>query len=110
MRAELPGSVASAPYPAMLAAAGFELVHDEVLTLVLDPPLDGPARAFAARHLGNVRERLGDPTDPADLAVLERLADEHGPDSLAHRDDVGLRVTRQLYLARARPAPGPASS
>jgi trans-aconitate methyltransferase len=109
MRAQLPGAVASAPYPAMLAAAGFEVVHDEILTLVLDPPLDRAGRQFAARHLGNVRERLGDPADWADVAVLDRLADENAPDSLAHRDDVGLRVTRQLYVARRGTAPGPAS-
>jgi SAM-dependent methyltransferase len=104
MRAALPDAVPSAPYPAMLAAAGFEVVHDEVLTLALDPPLDEPGRAFAIRHLHNARERMSDPVDAADLAALDRLADETVPDSVAHRDDIGLRVTRHLFVARARPA------
>ena len=60
MRADLPDATTSADYPTMLRRAGFELVADEVLNVVVDAPLDDRARRFAHRHLVRTRELLGD--------------------------------------------------
>ncbi len=100
MRAELPGATRSDPYPAMMAAAGFELVVDEVLAATIDAPLDAGARRFARRQVHAARTRLADQLDPADLAVLDELLDDDGEQSVMRRDDVRLRASRHLYLAR----------
>jgi len=97
MRAELPGARPSDPYPEMLAAAGFEVVVDDVLTIELDPPLDGPARQHAQRHVDRTLEGLREHAAAEDLAVIEPLAG----DGILRRDDVGLRATRHLYVGVA---------
>lgn len=97
MRAELPGSRPSDPYPAMLAAAGFEVVANDVLTVELDAPLDGPARQLAQRHVDRTVEGQRDRAAAADIAAIESLTG----DGILRRDDVGLRVSRHLYVAVA---------
>jgi SAM-dependent methyltransferase len=100
MRAELPGAAVSDDYPAMLAAAGFEVLVDEVPTVALDPPLDERARRFAHQQIQRIPTQLADHADPADLAALDPLLDEHSEQSILRRDDTLVRATRHLYLAR----------
>ena len=102
MRASLPGATESADYPAMLAAAGFELLVDQPVTQREDLPLgDTAGRRFAQRQLRGACERLDGVGDPADLAVLRRLADPDAPDGILHRPDAVLWATRRLLVARA---------
>jgi SAM-dependent methyltransferase len=98
MRAELPDARESDPYPAMLDAAGFDVVVDDVLTVAVDAPLDGRARQFAQRHVDRMRTALESHAEPADLAALDALAADDG---IARRDDVALRATRHLFVAVA---------
>jgi SAM-dependent methyltransferase len=102
MRSDLAGAITSTDYPAMLAAAGFELVVDEVLTVVLDPPLDDRARRFASHHVGRMRVQLADHADPDDLAALDTLVDKEHAGGVLLPEDAGLRASRHLYVARPR--------
>jgi SAM-dependent methyltransferase len=99
MRAELPGSTTSTEYAAMLDNAGFELVAERVLRLVLDAPLDTLARRFAHEHLQRMRTRLARHADPADLEALDLLIDEHTAESIMRRNDARLCTSRRLYVA-----------
>jgi SAM-dependent methyltransferase len=101
MRASLPAATVSAEYPAMLADAGLELVADEVLTLVLDAPLDARTSRFAHRHLTQMRAQLADHADATDLAALDLLIAEHSDESMLRADDLQLSATRHLYVARS---------
>ncbi|MGH9116889.1 MAG: class I SAM-dependent methyltransferase [Acidimicrobiales bacterium] len=107
MRADLPGATTSADYPAMLAAAGFDLMADEVLRLVLDAPLDARARRFAHGHLLRARAQLGPYAVAADLEALDVLIDETAEEGILRRDDALLCASRHLYLARAVPGASP---
>lgn len=105
MRAELPDAMTSADYPGMLAEAGFELLVDDVLTVVVEPPLDVEARRFAHDHLVRTRQMLDGLADAADLEALDTLVDEHADGGVLRRDDVEVRASRRLYLARAAGEP-----
>jgi trans-aconitate methyltransferase len=98
MRAELPGSTPSADYSAMLAEAGFEVLVDEVLRTVVDPPLDDRARRFARQQLEGAQTRLVSHADPADLAALDALLDESDPEVLG-RAGARLSAARRLYVS-----------
>ena len=100
MRAGLPGATASAAYGEMLEAAGFDVLSDEALTLVLDAP-DARARRFAHRHLVGTQARLADYADAADLEALDPLIDEDADDGILRRPDARLTASRHLYVARA---------
>ena len=101
MRADLPGTTASDDYPTMLASAGFEVVVDEMLAIVIDAPLAAPARELARRHLAGTRARLAGHADQADLAALDDLLDDSSAHSISKRDDITMRLSRHLYIARA---------
>ena len=98
MRAQLPGSRHSGDYSGMLAAAGFEVVVDRILTVTLEPPLDPRAEAFARQQLSRTQTQLADHADPADLRALDRLVDEGS-------DGAALRVVASRRLLVATPAP-----
>jgi SAM-dependent methyltransferase len=98
MRAGLPGATPSAGYAEMIAAAGFELVVDQVLTLELDAPWDERTRRFARQHLVRMQAQFEGLADAADLQALDTLIDEHT--GLLARDDGRLRATRHLLIAR----------
>lgn len=103
MRTAVPGAIPSADYPTMLEETGFELVAEEVLTLVLDPPLDAQARRFAHEDLLRTRAQLSAQADAADLGALDVLADENADPSIPGRGDAGLWASRHLYVAQAVP-------
>jgi SAM-dependent methyltransferase len=101
MRADLPGATTSADYQTMLESAGFELVADDVLTLVLDAPLDAQARRFAHESLLRTRAQLGPYASSTDLEALDLLIDENAEDGMLRRDDVQVRAARHLYVGMA---------
>ena len=101
MRADLPDTTASDDYPTMLAAAGFEVVVDEMLATEINAPLDARARELAQRHLEGTRSRLAGHADHADLAALDELLDESSEHGISKRDDITMRLSRHLYIARA---------
>jgi SAM-dependent methyltransferase len=100
MRADLPGSTPSADYPEMLVEAGFDVLVDEVLRVVLDAPLGDQARRFARRQLEGAQARLSSYADEADLAALDVLLDD-GETGILHRADARLSASRRLCVAVA---------
>jgi SAM-dependent methyltransferase len=101
MRADLPGATTSADYPVMLEGAGLEVVADELLTLVLHPPLDVPARRFASEYLRRTQEQLAPYAGDADLDALGGLIGKSDHDGGLRGDDVRLHAARRLYVGRA---------
>jgi SAM-dependent methyltransferase len=97
MRAALPDAASSADYPSMLGDADLDVVADEVLTLDLDAPLDGPARRFAHEHLTHARTQLDGHADPADLAALDELLAA----GFERSDDLSLHASCHFYVSRA---------
>ena len=96
MRAGLPDATESADHAAMLGAAGFSVVSDEVLALEVDPRLDEPSRRFVVGQLVGTSQRLADHLTPEDTAAVARLADDPtGVDMGAVR----LCVSRRVLLA-----------
>jgi SAM-dependent methyltransferase len=97
MRAGLPGVTTSVEYPAMLEAAGFDVVADAVLTLDLDAPLDAAVRRFTREYLTRMQAQLARHAEPADLEALGMLVDELADDTIAG-DNAMLRASRHLYV------------
>lgn len=97
------GATTSADYPTMLGEAGFELVADDVLTLVVNAPLGAQARRFAYQSLLRMRGQLGRHATVADLEALDVLIDENADEGIMRRDDAQLRVTRHLHIGMPLP-------
>jgi SAM-dependent methyltransferase len=95
MRADLPGAAPSPGLHAALEEAGFELVADETLELVLESPLDAPAVRFAKATLERTRAQLEPHVDAADLSALDGLVH----DDVLKRDGTELRAIRRLSVA-----------
>ena len=96
MRADLTGATPSAAYPEMLEEAGFEVLANELLTLVFAAPLDDHVRRFAHTQLLKTRAQLERYADEADVAALLARSDE----GAVSRADAQVRATRNLYVAR----------
>lgn len=65
--------------------------------------LDGnttTARTYARTVLSKLREGLGNSLSADDLATLDRLCADHGPDSLSTRNDLRVRGNRTAWAAR----------
>lgn len=101
MRAGLPDTKPTGEYPAMLAAAGFEVLVDRVIAVTLNPPLDDRARKVALGHLQLLREHVQPHADPADVEALGPLVDPDDPGAITRRPDALLRGSRRLLVARA---------
>jgi SAM-dependent methyltransferase len=91
-RHEHPMGVVEAPrsWPELLAEAGLTGVTNRSFLLDRPAPLDQPNRRQLQRHLRREREVIGDRAGGADLARLDRLAADGGPESVLHRPDVFL--------------------
>ncbi|WP_428950112.1 class I SAM-dependent methyltransferase [Streptomyces sp. cg35] len=93
-----------ADWGTLLAAAGLgvEYEHTEHLRLDASTPLPASAGLYAHRVLHRIRGAVEGRVDAADLAALDTLLDG-GAQDVRHRDDLVVRSTRQLWIAR-RPA------
>jgi SAM-dependent methyltransferase len=100
MRDDLPGSVASIELPAMVAAAGFDVVVDRVAEQRFDPPLPDKARRVVLGQFSGMRDRLQPYLPAADLQALDILADPEDPRGVARRADLFLDVSRRVVIAR----------
>jgi SAM-dependent methyltransferase len=96
MRGGLPGARPSTGYPDLLAAAGLELLVDEVLADTIGPPLDATARRFGAEQIAQTRTELADIADLGDLDALQSLVD----DGVLDGEHAVLQASRRLYIAR----------
>ncbi len=104
MRHGLADAVQSSDVPAMVAAAGFEIVGQRVARERLDPPLSDDARRVAHGELLRSRTQFGDRLDADDLHTLDILCDEDDPRGAMHRADLFMAASRQVVIAR--PAAG----
>ncbi|MBL1289145.1 class I SAM-dependent methyltransferase [Streptomyces sp. For3] len=91
-----------ADWGALLAAAGLTVEEERTELLELRAPLPAGTGEYAHLVLGRIHGALDGRADPADLAALSTLLDG-GPADVRHRDDLVVRSTRQLWVAR-RPA------
>jgi SAM-dependent methyltransferase len=105
MRASLPDSTPSAGYPAMLEAAGFELVVDRVAHVRLAPLLSMEARQVLLGRLRRIGELFGERLAEQDRAALAVLIDEDHPLGIMRRPDVFLDASRHIYIGRAAALP-----
>lgn len=101
MRADLPDSTPSTGYPAMLEAAGFELLVDRVAHVRLAPPLPREGRRFVLGRLRRMREVFGEHLEEGDRDALDVLIDEDNPLGIMRRPDAYLDASRHVYIARA---------
>jgi len=85
---------------ARLRQAGFTVEQDRTFTIDLTPPLPAATGRYAHASLRRARTALDGRISAADLATLDALLDEDGPQSVTRRNDLRLRATRTLLLAR----------
>jgi SAM-dependent methyltransferase len=102
--AELPHL--GADWSARLSAAGFTVIGERVFSIDLKPPLSPAATRYACRWFARLRTGVAPKLADDDRDALDRLLDDDEPGSLRSRDDLHLRGTRTLTLAR-RPAHPP---
>ncbi|MEU5715255.1 class I SAM-dependent methyltransferase [Streptomyces sp. NPDC020403] len=93
-----------ADWGVLLSSAGFTVERERTERLELHPPLPVGAGRYAHLVLGRIRAALDGRADPADLVALGTLLGG-GPQDVRHRDDLVVRSTRRLWVAR-RPADG----
>jgi len=86
-------------WPVRLAAAGFALESERRFEITLQPPPDSPMAACVIRYamvtFCRARHGLQDKLSAADIAELDALAP-----ALPARDDLTVRTTRTVWLAR----------
>lgn len=83
-----------------LRRAGFVVEQDRTFTIDLTPPLPAATGRYAHASLRRARTRLEGRISDADLATLDALLDEDGPESVLRRHDLRVRATRTFLLAR----------
>jgi SAM-dependent methyltransferase len=87
--------------PAIIEAAGFELVANRKVEVHLHPPLSEDARRVGLGHLRWVHELVEERLDAQDHETVDVLMDEDAPLGIMRRQDAFLDVSRQIYVARA---------
>ncbi|MFD3559886.1 class I SAM-dependent methyltransferase [Streptomyces sp. NPDC058686] len=88
-----------ADWGALLASTGFTLEDERTENLGLRPAPGGSAGLYAHGTLSRIRGALDGRIEPADLEALDTLLNA-GPADVRHRDDLVVRSTRQLWIAR----------
>ena len=83
-----------------LADAGWHVVAERDFRVDLRPPGHSQAGRYARAWFSRQAHRLTDLLAPADGATLAALLDEAGPYSLLSRQDLHIRGTRTVILAR----------
>jgi SAM-dependent methyltransferase len=88
-----------------LRRAGFDVVGERDFAIDLTPPLPAAAGRYAQASLRRLRSGVDGQLDAGDLAALDALIDDDGPDGVLHRTDLTVRTTRTVYMAeRSRAA------
>ncbi|WP_441247324.1 class I SAM-dependent methyltransferase [Kitasatospora sp. McL0602] len=83
-----------------LTEAGFTLTAERHFTIGLSQPLPEATGRYAQARMLRLRSALDGRLGADDLAVLDRLADEHDPQGVLHRTDLTVRTDRWAWLAR----------
>ena len=82
------------------AQAGFTIEAERTFAIDLRAPLPAAAGRYAQASLGRLRSSLDGRISAGDLATLGMLLDGDGPGSLLRRDDLTVRTTRTVWVAR----------
>ena len=88
-----------ADWGALITAAGFVVEDEQTERLDLGAPLPVDLGRYAYVVLSRIRGAVEERVDAADLAALDALLDD-GPQGVRRRDDLRVRSTRQLWIAR----------
>ncbi|MGH3496612.1 MAG: class I SAM-dependent methyltransferase [Nocardioidaceae bacterium] len=83
-----------------LEAAGFGVLSERAFAIELDPPHSPATARYARAWLRRLMSGLADRLSHDDLDVLATLVDGDGPQSLSERDDLQVRGSRTVTLAR----------
>jgi SAM-dependent methyltransferase len=83
-----------------LSQAGFTIEAERPFVIELTPPLPVSAGRYAQASLRRIRSSLDGRMSADDLATLDTLIDSDGPDGLLRRDDLSVRTTRIVWVAR----------
>ncbi len=80
--------------------AGFTIEAVRHFAIDLRPPLPASACRYAQASLQRLRSGLDGQMSADDLATLDTLLDSDGPDSILRREDLTVRTTRTVWVAR----------
>jgi ubiquinone/menaquinone biosynthesis C-methylase UbiE len=83
-----------------LNKAGFTIEAERTFAIDLTPPLPASAGRYAQASLRRIRSSLDGRMNADDLDTLDTLIDSDGPDSVLRRDDLAVRTTRTVWVAR----------
>ena len=83
-----------------LAKAGFAVEAERTFAIDLQPPLPATASRYALLSLQRVRSALDGRISAEDLVTLDTLLGGDGPASILRRDDLTVRTTRTVWVAR----------
>jgi SAM-dependent methyltransferase len=83
-----------------LSKAGFGIEAERTFTIHLTPPLPAATGRYAQASLRRLRSGLDGQLSDGDLAALDTLISNDGPESLLRRDDLTVRATRTVWAAR----------
>ncbi|MDQ2813748.1 MAG: methyltransferase domain-containing protein [Actinomycetota bacterium] len=85
---------------ARLSGAGFIVEAERSFVIELTPPLPASAGRYVQASLRRMRSGLDGRVSDGDLAVLDTLIDSDGPDGIRKREDLSVRTTRTVWMAR----------
>jgi SAM-dependent methyltransferase len=89
-----------ADWGARLRRAGFAIEAERTFAIHLTAPLDPAAGRYAQAALRRIRSGLDGKISAGDLAALDVLVDGDGPASVLRRDDIAIRTSRTVSVAR----------
>ena len=83
-----------------LSQAGFAVEAERPFVIDLTPPLPASTGRYAQASLRRMRSALDGRMSPDDLATLDTLIDSDGPEGVLRRDDLSVRTTKTVWMAR----------
>ena len=83
-----------------LSKAGFTIEAERIFVIDLTPPLPPSTGRYAEASLQRMRSGLDSRMSADDLAILDALIDSDGPGSVRRRDDLTVRTSRTVWIAR----------
>ncbi|MFD3513379.1 class I SAM-dependent methyltransferase [Streptomyces sp. NPDC058657] len=83
-----------------LTRAGFAVEAERRFAVDLKAPLPDAVGSYAKGTLERLRTGLAESLDADDLAALDALLDGEGPHDIRRRDDLTVRTSRTVWVAR----------
>jgi SAM-dependent methyltransferase len=83
-----------------LSGAGFTIEAERPFAIDLRPPFPVSTGRYAQVSLQRIRSNLDGRMSADDLATLDTLINSDGPDGVLRRDDLTVRTTRTVWVAK----------